>query len=71
MFSFEIGEVFLWTASFTENLQLPWFLQENNVIVSVITITLGYNQKLLWKYCNYYYPSLYENIHVLSKVTAI
>ena len=60
---------FSWTASFTEHLQwlLLWFLQQSNVIFSVITITLGYNQKLSWKYCNYYHPSLYKNIHLLSK----
>ena len=73
MFSFEIGEVFLWTAFFTEHLQwlLLWFLQQNNVIFSVITTTLGYNQKLSWKYCNYYHLSLYKNIHLLSKVSSI
>ena len=56
---------FLWTASFTENLQwlLLWFLLQNNAIFSVITITLGYNQKLSWKRCNYHHPSLYKNIH--------
>ena len=61
---------FLWTASFTERLQwlLLWFLWQNNIIFSVITITLGYNQKLSWKYCNYYHPCLYKNIHLLSKV---
>ena len=68
--------VFLWnwrsflrTTSFTEHLQwfLLWFLQQNNVIFSVITVTLGHNQKLSWKYCNYYHPSLYKNIHLLSK----
>ena len=70
MFSFESGEVFLWTAPFTEPLQwLPlWLLQPKNVIFSIITITLGYNQKLWWKYCKYYHPCLYENIHLLSKV---
>ena len=69
-FSFEIGEVFLWRASFSEHLQwlLLWFLQQSNVIFSVITITLGYNQKLSWKYCNYHHSSLYKNIHLLSKV---
>ena len=58
MISFEIGKLCLWTASFTEHLQwlLVWFLQQNNIIFSVITITLGYNQKLSWKYCNYYHP---------------
>ena len=30
-------------------------LQQNNLIFSVITIHLGYNQKLSWKYCNYYH----------------
>ena len=48
VFSFEIGKVFLLTASFAEHLQwlLLWFLQPNNAMFSVITITLGYNQKL-------------------------
>ena len=46
------------THSFTEHLQwlLLWFLQQNNSIFSVITINLGYNQKLSWKYCNHYHP---------------
>ena len=30
--------------------------QQNNLIFSVIMINLGYNQKLSWKYCNYYHP---------------
>ena len=30
-------------------------LQQNNLIFSVITIHLGYDQKLSWKYCNYYH----------------
>ena len=49
---------FLRTPYFTEHLQwlLLWFLQQNNLLFSVITITLGYNQKLSWKYCNYYQP---------------
>ena len=46
---------------------LLWFLQQNSTIFSVITITLGYNQNLSWKYCNYYHPYLYKNIHLLSK----
>ena len=73
MFSFESGEVFLWTTPFTEPLQwLPlWLLQPKNVIFSIITITLGYNQKLWWKYCKYYHPCLYENIHLLSKVRSL
>ena len=60
---------FWWTDSFTKHLQwlLLWFLQENNAIFIVITIILGYNQKLSWKYCNYYHPFLYKNIHLLSK----
>ena len=51
---------FFWRASFAEHLQWLWFLQQNNVIFSVISLTWGYNQKLLWKYCNYYHPSLYN-----------
>ena len=49
---------FLRTRSFTEHLHwlLLWFLQQNNLIFSAITITLGYNQKLSWKCCNYYHP---------------
>ena len=31
------------------------FLQQNNLAFSAITITLGYNQKLSWKCCNYYH----------------
>ena len=30
--------------------------QQNKLIFSVIMINLGYNQKLSWKYCNYYHP---------------
>ena len=64
MFSFEIGEVFLWTVSFTEHLQwlLLWSFQKNNVIFGVIMTTLGYNQKFTWKYCNYYHP--YKKISI-------
>ena len=42
---------FLRAPSFTEHLLhlLLQFLQQNN-------LTLGYNQKLLWKYYNYYHP---------------
>ena len=60
---------FWWTDSFTKHLQwlLLWFLQENNAIFIAITIILGYNQKLSWKYCNCYHPFLYKNIHLLSK----
>ena len=41
-----------------QNLQwlLLWFLQQNKLIFSVITITLGYDLKLSWKYCIYYHP---------------
>ena len=39
----------------------------NNVTLSVITITLSYNKKSSWRYCNYHHPSLYKNIHLLSK----
>ena len=46
-----------------------WSFQQNNVIFSVITITLGYNEKLSQKYplLFYQHPSLYKNIHLLSK----
>ena len=44
------------------------FSSKNNIISSVIMITLGYNKKLSWKYCDYHHPSLQENIHLLSKV---
>ena len=56
LFNKVAGEV-LRTCSFTEHIQwlLLWFLQQNNSIFSVITINLGYNQKLSWKYCNYYH----------------
>ena len=49
---------FLKTPSFTEHFQwlLLWFLQQSNLIFSVTTKTLGYNQKLTKKYCNYYHP---------------
>ena len=52
---------FLKTRSFTEHLRwlLLWFLQQNNLIFSVISITIfgvNYIQKLSRKYCNYYHP---------------
>ena len=58
LFLIKLQEKFLRTTSFTEHLQwlLLWFLQQNNLIFSVITITLDYNQKLPWKYCDYYHP---------------
>ena len=58
LFSIKLQAKFLRTPSFTKHLQwlLLWFLQQNNLIFSVITITLGYNQKLSQKYCNYYHP---------------
>ena len=31
---------------------------QNNLIFSVIIITLGYIRKLSWKYCDYYHPTL-------------
>ena len=53
---------------------LLWILQQNNLKFSVITITLGYNQKLSWKYCNYYHPpymkisiSYQEYAHLVQK----
>ena len=74
LFNKVAGEV-LRTSSLTEHLQwlLLWFLQQNNLIFSVITITLGYNQKLSWKYKNKKSlyknkKSLYKDIHLLSKV---
>ena len=56
---------FLRTRSFTEQLQwlLLWLLQQNNLIFSVITITLGYNQIFSWKCVNYYHPP-YINIFI-------
>ena len=58
LFLIKLQAKFLRTCSFTEHLQwlLLWFLQQNKLIFSFITITLGYNQKLSWKYCNYYHP---------------
>ena len=58
LFLIKLPAKFLRTPYFTEHLQrLPlWILQQNNLIFSVIIITLGYNQKLSWKYCNYYHP---------------
>ena len=58
LFLTKLQAKFLRTHSFTEHLQwlLLWFLQQNNSIFSVITINLGYNQKLSWKYCNHYHP---------------
>ena len=40
--------------------------QQNNLIFSVITINLGYNQKLSWKYCNYFHPP-YIKMSIWSK----
>ena len=58
LFLMKLLAKFLRTRSFTEHLQWLhlWFLQQNNLTFSVITITLGYNQKLSRKYCNYYHP---------------
>ena len=58
LFLIKLQAKFLRTPSFKEHLQwlLLWFLQQNNLIFSVITITFGYNQKLPRKYCNYYHP---------------
>ena len=58
LFSIKLQAKILRTPSFTEHLQwlLLWLLQHNNLLFSVKTITLGYNQKLPWKYCNYYHP---------------
>ena len=58
LFLIKLQAKFLRTSSFTKHLQwlLLWFLQQNNLIFSVITINLGYNQKLSWKYSNYYHP---------------
>ena len=75
LFLIKLQATLLKIRSFTEHLQwlLLWFLQQNNLIFSVITITLGYNQKLSWKYKNKKSlyknkKSLYKNIHLLSKV---
>ena len=58
LFLIKLQVKFLRTPSFKEHLQwlLLWFLQQNNLIFSVITITIGYNQKFPRKYCNYYHP---------------
>ena len=58
IFLIKLREKFLRATSFTEHLQwlLLWFLQQNNLIFSVITITLDHNQKLPWKYCDYHPP---------------
>ena len=58
LFLTKLQAKFLRTYSFTEHLQslLRQFLQQNNSIFSVITINLGYNQKLSQKYCNHYHP---------------
>ena len=58
LFLTKLQAKFLRIPSFTEHLRwlLLWFLKQNKLIFSVITITLGYNQKLSWKYCNYYHP---------------
>ena len=58
LFLIKLQIKFLRTRSFTEHPQwlLLWFLLQNNLTFSVITITLSYNQKLSWKYCNYYHP---------------
>ena len=58
LFLTKLQAKFLRIPSLTEHLQwlLLWFLKQNNLIFSVITITLGYNQNLSWKYCNYYHP---------------
>ena len=55
IFLIKLQAKFLRTPSFTEQLQwlLLWFLHQKNLIFNVITIILGYNQKLPWKYCNY------------------
>ena len=75
LFLIKLQATLLKIRSFTEHLQwlLLWFLQQNNLIFSVITITLGYNQKLSWKYKNKKSlyknkKSLYKDIHLLSKV---
>ena len=58
LFLIKLQAKFLRTRSFTEHLQwlLLWLLPQNNLIFTLITITLGYNQKLSWKYGNYYHP---------------
>ena len=58
LFLIKLQVKFLRTASLTEHLQclFLWFMQQNNLIFSVTTMTLCYNQKLSWKYCNYYHP---------------
>ena len=48
LFLIKLQATFFRTLSFTEHLQqlLLWFLQQNNLIFSIIMITLGHNQKL-------------------------
>ena len=58
LFLIKFQAKFLRIPSFKKHLQclLLWFLQQNNLIFSVITITLGYKQKLPRQYCYYYHP---------------
>ena len=58
LFLIKLQAKFLRTPSLTEQLQwlLLWFLHQKNWIFIVITIILDYNQKLPWKYSNYYHP---------------
>ena len=80
LFLIKLQAKFLRTCSFTEHLQwlLLWFLQQNKLIFSFITITLGYNQKLSWKYCNYYHPpyikisiSYQKYAHLVQKLCSL
>ena len=75
LFLIKLQAKFLRTRSFTEHLQwlLLWLLPQNNLIFTLITITLGYNPKLSWKYGNYYtlpiqkYPSPIKSMPIWSK----
>ena len=65
LFLIKLQPKFIKNMFFTEHLQwlLLGFLQQNNLIFSVITITLGYNQIFSWKCVNYYHPP-YINIFI-------
>ena len=53
VFSSEIGEGFKSTFFYrTPPVAASVVLQQSNLIFNVITINLGYNQKLSWEYFN-------------------
>ena len=80
LFLIKLQAKFLRTRSFTEHLQwlLLWLLQQNDLIFSVITIPLGYNQNFSWKYVNYYHPpyikisiSYQKYVHLVQKFCSL